>query len=81
MINTRKTHYETNELMQKHVSVKDYNENRSTVDRFDMQISSIECVGKTIKWYKSIFFPMLDIIVFNSYMGVANVMKFHFFPL
>jgi hypothetical protein len=68
MVNTGKTHYETNELIQKPASVKDYNENRGTVDRSDMQISSIECVRKTVKWYKKNFFHLLDIIVFNSYI-------------
>jgi hypothetical protein len=39
-----------------------------SVDRSDMQISYIECVRKTVKWYKKLFFHLLDISVLNSYI-------------
>jgi hypothetical protein len=68
MVYTGKTHYETNEPIQKPASVQEYNQNRGIVDKFDMQISAVECVRKTIKWYKKLFFHLLDVTVLNSYI-------------
>jgi len=40
--------------------VKEYNENMGSVDKTDMLLSSVECVRKTIKWYKKIYFHLID---------------------
>ena len=55
MINSGKIDYTTGEQIQKPISVKDYNENMGAVDRSDMQISYVECVRKTVKWYRKLF--------------------------
>ena len=38
------------------------------VDKVDMQISFSECLRKTIKWYKKLFFHFLDLSVYNAYV-------------
>lgn len=68
MVYTGKTHYETNEPIQKPASGQEYNQNRGIVDKSDMQISAVECVRKPIKWYQKLFLHLLDITVLNSYI-------------
>ncbi|CAF1289214.1 unnamed protein product [Adineta ricciae] len=68
MASSGKVHYATGEQIQKPESVKDYIENMSAVDRSDMQISYVECVRKTVKWYKKLFFHLLDISILNSHI-------------
>lgn len=46
--------------------VIDYNANMGLVDKSDMQISFNTTSRKSIKWYKKIFFHLLDICVLNS---------------
>jgi len=36
--------------------VMEYNMNMGAVDQVDMQISFTECIRKTVKWYKKVFF-------------------------
>ena len=48
--------------------VMDYNVNMRLVDKSDAMISAIECARKTMKWYKKLFFHLLDIIVLNSHI-------------
>jgi hypothetical protein len=38
------------------------------IDKADMQISLIQCLRKSDKWYRKLFFHMLDLSVFNSYL-------------
>jgi hypothetical protein len=47
--------------------VTDYNEKMGDVDRSDMMLSSVECVRKTIKWYKKLFFHTVDLCVLNAH--------------
>ena len=49
MVNSEKVDYTTDEQIQKPVSIKEYIENMSAVDRSDMQISYFECVRKTVR--------------------------------
>ncbi|KAK9680279.1 Transposase IS4 [Popillia japonica] len=55
------------EAIKKPECVKCYNQNMGSVDKIDMLLSSVECIRKTIKWYKKIFFHLLDLAVTNSY--------------
>jgi hypothetical protein len=57
-----------NTKVQKPVSVINYNSNIHAIDRADMQISLVGCLRKSKKWYKKLFFHMLDLSVFNSYL-------------
>ena len=52
-----------------------YNINMRQVDQCDGMIASVECARKTQKWYKKIFFHMLDLCVFNSHILHSVVTK------
>ena len=69
-----------NSRVQKPVSVLDYNLNSHAIDKVDMQISFVACLRKTVKWYRKLFFHMLDLSVFNSYLlykvNTGKVIKF-----
>ena len=51
----------------KPVCVQNYNENMGAIDLVDMQSSFTECIRKTIKWYKKVFFHMVDMASINAY--------------
>lgn len=52
----------------KPLCVKEYNENRGLVDKYDMQISFSECIRRSIKWYKKFFFHLVDLTIYNGYV-------------
>ncbi|CAF1017113.1 unnamed protein product [Rotaria sp. Silwood1] len=58
----------SNTTIQKPASVIDYNSNIHTIDKADMQISLVVYLRKSIKWYRKLFFYMLDLSVYNSYL-------------
>lgn len=64
---TGKKDRETGRVIMKPTCVVDYNENMGAVDKSDMLLSSTECVRKTMKWYKKVFFHLLDCTVLNCY--------------
>lgn len=73
---TKKKDHHTNATIEKPLAVIDYNANMGGVDKSDMQIWSnpqnvsihfVDCSRKTKKWYKKVFFHMLDVAVFNAY--------------
>lgn len=68
MIPTNKIDHTTNKPIAKPICIKDYNENMGLVDKSDMQISFSECIRKTIKWYKKLFFHLLDLSMLNVYI-------------
>ena len=45
-----------------------YNVNMRLVDQSDGMIASVECARTTTKWYKKIFFHLLDVVVLNSHI-------------
>lgn len=53
--------------VQKPHCVIDYSKNMGVVDRTDMMITSIECVWKSLKWYRKFFLCLLDITLLNSH--------------
>ena len=67
MVNSNKVDYKTGEIVQKPDIVIDYTKNMRMVDKSDMQITTIECVRKSVKWYKKFFFHLMDIIMLNSF--------------
>lgn len=66
MVVTDKKDPKTNEYRKKPKVVIDYNENMGAVDRTDMLQSSIESVRKTVKWYKKVFFHLIDMSLLNA---------------
>ena len=67
MVDTGKVDRVTGERATKPDITLDYNLNMRLVDKSDMQLGSVECVRKTVKWYKKLFFHMLDISMLNAY--------------
>ncbi|XP_050064320.1 piggyBac transposable element-derived protein 4-like [Aphis gossypii] len=61
----------------KPLSVLKYNENMGAIDKTDMLLSSIECVRKTIKWYKKLFFHLVDLSLLNAYSSYNTVTGKH----
>ncbi|KAG8238303.1 hypothetical protein J437_LFUL017789 [Ladona fulva] len=49
-----------NEVISKPDAVVDYIKNMRLVDKLDMMVGSVECMRKSIKWYKKLFFHLLD---------------------
>lgn len=47
--------------------IVDYNTYMGAVDQSDMLLSSVKCVRKSKKWYKKVYFHLLDMAVLNSY--------------
>lgn len=68
MTKTRKSDWKTQKVIEKPECIVHYNENMGFVDKTDMQISFVECIRKTIKWYKKFFFHLLDLSTLNAYM-------------
>ena len=64
MVNTQKNHRNA----QKPQCVLSYNEGMDGIDRFDQQASTYQCVRKCVKWYKKLFFYVLDMCIVNSYL-------------
>lgn len=54
-------------------AVLDYNINMRQVDQSDAMISSVECARATMKWYKKLFFHLLDITTLNAHLLFAEV--------
>lgn len=50
-----------------------YNQSMGSVDKTDMLLSSIECVRKTIKWYKKVYFHLIDLSLLNSYSVYSTI--------
>nr|XP_023024355.1 piggyBac transposable element-derived protein 4-like [Leptinotarsa decemlineata] len=62
-----KVDFKTKEPIQKPAVVVDYNENMGAIDRSDMMLSSTECVRKFTKWYKKLFFHIVDLSLLKAH--------------
>lgn len=67
IVATDKIDRSTNEAKRKPACIVSYTENMGAVDRSDMMLSSVECVRKTVKWYKKVFFHLVDLSLLNAY--------------
>ncbi|XP_062403805.1 piggyBac transposable element-derived protein 4-like [Sardina pilchardus] len=61
-----KMDYMTGQRKSKPSCVLDYNKHMGAVDRFDMRNSFVECTRKSLKWYKKVFFHLIDCCVHNA---------------
>jgi len=53
--------------------VVNYNACMGSIDKTDMLLSSVECVRKTLKWYKKIFFHLIDLCLLNAFSTYKTV--------
>lgn len=68
MIPTGKVEYGTGNPILKPDVVLDYNVNMRLIDKSDMMISTIDCLRKSVKWYRKAFLHLIDICVLNAYI-------------
>lgn len=64
---TKKKDHRTGAIIEKPLAIIDYNANMGGVDKSDMQIHFIECARKTVKWYKKVFFHLVDMVLLNAF--------------
>ena len=55
LIESGKIDFRTKQAKLKPNCIVDYNKNMKLVDKADMQISSMKCMRKSMKWYKKLF--------------------------
>ena len=67
LMDSGKVDRKTKEKIMKPDVVIDYTKNMRLVDKSDMQIGEIDSGRKTVKWYKKLFYHLLDISLLNSY--------------
>ena len=67
MVDSGKKDHVTHEPVMKPDVVVDYTKNMRLVDKSDMQIGSIDCLRRSQKWYKKLFYHMVDISMLNAY--------------
>lgn len=64
---TGKINHRTHEEVTKPTCVHDYNLSMGGVDNIDRQLSITESVRKTMKWYKKLFFHLVDLSLANAH--------------
>jgi hypothetical protein len=75
MLEIGKTDRKTGLQVKKPACFVDYNKSMGAVDKNDMLLTSVECVRRTTKWYKKIFFNILDTFLLNAYNLFQDVTK------
>ena len=63
-----KINHKTKEKKLKPECILQYNLNMGAVDKTDMLQSSIESVRKNVKWYKKVFFHLIDLCLLNAHV-------------
>ena len=66
--NSGKVDRKTGREIRKPIGIIDYNTNKGAVDQVDMQLSFSECLRKSMKWYKKVFFHLLDIAEYKAFL-------------
>lgn len=66
MISSGKQDHQGNSII-KPLSVLKYNKYMGAIDKTDMLLCSVECVRRTVKWYKKLFFHLIDLSLLNAY--------------
>lgn len=65
-VETEKKDHKTGQNKLKPSCVVNYNKSMGAVDKADMMLSSVQCIRKTMKWYKKVFFHLTDLCVLNA---------------
>lgn len=67
VVRTHKVDYKTKESVIKPKCIQEYNSNMGAVDRTDMMIVNVESIRRTQRWYKKLFFHLVDLSILNSH--------------
>ncbi|CAM4659016.1 unnamed protein product [Leuciscus chuanchicus] len=73
MAATGKLDHVTGQPRMKPVCVLEYNKKMGAVDKADMMTGFHECARKSTKWYKKIFFHVLDTVLLNSHIVYRQI--------
>jgi len=73
MVETKKIDRKTGKKYFKPECVINYNNNMGAIDKTDMLLSSIECIRRTMKWYKKLFFHIIHMSLLNAYSAYKTV--------
>ncbi|XP_067289858.1 piggyBac transposable element-derived protein 4-like [Pseudorasbora parva] len=73
MAATGKLDHITGQAKMKPVCVLEYNKKMGAVDKADMMTGFLECTRKSTKWYKKIFFHLLDTVLLNSHIVYRQI--------
>ncbi|XP_025196239.1 piggyBac transposable element-derived protein 4-like [Melanaphis sacchari] len=77
MVDTKKIDRKTGKKYLKPQSVVSYNKNMGAIDKIDMLLSYTKCVRCTLKWYKKLFFHVIDMSLLNAYSAYKTVTGKH----
>ncbi|MPD06648.1 PiggyBac transposable element-derived protein 4 [Portunus trituberculatus] len=69
IVDSHSIDYQTKEYVKKPDAVLDYNFNMRLIDKSDAMISSVECARKNLKWYRKLFFHLLDMTTQRSHFA------------
>lgn len=67
IVATSKVHYKTKKTVFKPDIVVDYTENMRLIDKSDSQLSGVDCLRKSFKWYHKFFLHLVDVTMLSSY--------------
>lgn len=67
IVATSKVHYKTKKTVFKPDIVVDYTENMRLIDKSDSQLSGVDCLRISFKWYHKFFLHLVDVTMLNSY--------------
>ena len=68
LVPTRRTSYNSNEIIKKPEVVVQYNKYMGGVDRSDQMIAYMNSIVKSFKWWKKVFFHVLAVAVLDAYI-------------
>lgn len=72
---TGKVDRSTDSQIMKPECIVRYNKFMGAVDKTDMLLHSVECIRRTTKWYKKLFFHFLDLALLNSHVLYKEITK------
>jgi hypothetical protein len=65
---TRARHHKSNAPTMKPVCLVEYHNNTSTAaEHTDIRLSSLQCVRRSVKWYKKTFFHLMNLCLINAH--------------
>lgn len=65
----------TDKPIVKPTCIIEYNKNMGSLDKTDMMLSSVNCLRKSVQWYKKIAFHIVNLYLLNSHTMYKNVTR------